>query len=172
VLSPVLLAGIIGILLSDPGPVFFTQERIGWRGQPFTVWKLRSMRQALEGGTTKVGDDRIFAWGKFIRRYRIDEIPQLWNIILGDMSLIGPRPEWTKCVDEYERLIPMYHLRHTVKPGLTGWAQVNYPYGENTDDAIQKFAYDLYYIRRFSMMLDLSILIKTVFVTVFGHGGR
>jgi exopolysaccharide biosynthesis polyprenyl glycosylphosphotransferase len=176
VLSPLLLVAMVGIRLSDDGPIFFRQERVGWRRENFTVFKLRTMRAGPvpmgDAGTTKAGDSRIFPWGTLLRRYRVDEIPQLINVLNGDMSLIGPRPEWTPGVAEYEKIIPLYHLRHAVKPGLTGWAQVNYPYGENSADAVEKFAYDLFYIRNFSMVLDCEIIIKTVFVTVFGHGGR
>ena len=100
----------------------------------------------------------------------MDELPQLWNVIKGDMSLIGPRAEWSKCVKEYEEKIPFYHFRHTVKPGITGWAQVNYPYGENEVDAEEKLKYDLYYIRHFSFGLDLSICLKTIYVMLFAKG--
>ncbi len=173
IFAPVLLAALLGIRLADRGPLFFRQERVGYHGRKFVVWKLRTMRvDPAPSGTTTTGDPRIFPLGRLLRKYRIDEIPQLWNILHGEMSLIGPRPEWTACVEEYEQAIPLYHLRHAVKPGLTGWAQVNYPYGENIADAREKFAFDLYYIRHFSLTLDCAIIIKTVYVMLGGQGGR
>ena len=104
------------------------------------------------------------------KKPRLDELPQLWNILRGDRSFIGPRAEWTKCVDEDEHAIPFYHLRHVVKPGLTGWAQVRYPYGAGVDDAVEKLQYDLYYIKNYSLLLDAEILLRTVRVVLFGMG--
>lgn len=160
------------IWMDSRGPVFFRQNRIGRFGQPFSLLKFRSMKPNSTGGTTSRGDNRVTRIGQFLRKYRLDELPQLWNVLLGHMSLIGPRPEWTACVEAYEKDIPLYHLRHAVRPGLTGWAQVNYSYGEDVEDAKQKFAYDLYYLRHFSASLDIAICLKTVFVVVFGRGGR
>jgi lipopolysaccharide/colanic/teichoic acid biosynthesis glycosyltransferase len=119
---------------------------------------------------TGTHDDRITAVGRFLRASRLDEVPQLWNVLLGDMSLIGPRAEWTRLVEEYERKIPCYHFRHLVKPGITGWAQVSYPYGASLDDTLRKLEYDLYYIRHFSFVLDASIVLKTIHVMLFGKG--
>jgi hypothetical protein len=115
-------------------------------------------------------DKRITRIGNFLRKSRIDEIPQLWNVFMGDMSLIGPRAEWTRLVDDYERTIPCYHFRHLVRPGITGWAQVNYPYGASKEDAMRKLEYDLYYIRHFSFRLDASIILKTIHLMLFGKG--
>ena len=115
-------------------------------------------------------DARITRVGQFIRRDSRDELPQLWNVLRGEMSLIGPRAEWTKCAERYEKVIPFYHFRHLVKPGITGWAQVNYGYGESDEDAIEKLKYDLYYIRNYSLKLDLMIVFKTAFTVLFGKG--
>jgi lipopolysaccharide/colanic/teichoic acid biosynthesis glycosyltransferase len=117
-------------------------------------------------------DKRIIRGGAFLRKFRLDELPQLWNILLGDMSLIGPRPEWIPCADEYAQLIPFYDLRHLVRPGLTGWAQVNYPYGQDVNDARAKLSYDLFYIRNCSLLLDFVTVVKTGYVMLFGRGGR
>jgi lipopolysaccharide/colanic/teichoic acid biosynthesis glycosyltransferase len=131
------------------------------------------MRSSAESPTelyTKVGDVRITRVGRFLRATRIDELPQLWNVLCGHMSLIGPRAEWERLVANYEREIPCYHFRHLVKPGITGWAQVNYPYGGSTDDTLRKLEYDLYYIRHFSFLLDASIVLKTIHMMLFGKG--
>lgn len=170
--SPLLALAGLAIWLEDRGPVFFKQSRIGLNHAPFQIVKLRSMRTG--GGTgdryTRVGDARITRIGRFLRASRIDEFPQLWNVLRGDMSLIGPRAEWDKLVDDYERQIPCYYFRHLVKPGITGWAQVNYPYGANLEDTLRKLEYDLYYIRHFSFLLDASIVLKTIHVMLFGKG--
>ncbi len=119
---------------------------------------------------TAKGDLRITRIGKFLRTYRLDELPQMLNVLSGDMSLIGPRAEWDKLVTDYEQQIPCYHFRHLVKPGITGWAQVNYPYGANLDDTLRKLEYDLYYIRHFSLQIDASIVLKTIHIMLFGKG--
>ena len=119
---------------------------------------------------TEAGDVRVTGVGRLLRAMRLDEIPQLWNVLRGDMSLIGPRAEWSKLVESYEREIPCYHFRHLVKPGITGWAQVNYPYGANLDDTLRKLEFDLYYIRHFSFVLDASIVLKTIHVMLVGKG--
>ncbi len=119
---------------------------------------------------TRKNDPRITRVGRILRKFRLDELPQLWNVFNGEMSLIGPRAEWTKCAERYEKQIPFYHFRHLVKPGITGWAQVNYPYGESDEDAIEKLKYDLYYIRRYSLKLDAMIALKTVHVMLFSRG--
>jgi lipopolysaccharide/colanic/teichoic acid biosynthesis glycosyltransferase len=137
----------------------------------FAIVKLRTMRASGGGDTyTRAGDPRITRIGQFLRNTRLDEVPQLWNVLRGDMSLIGPRAEWVKLVDEYEKKIPCYHFRHLVKPGITGWAQVNYNYGESVEDTLRKLEYDLYYIRYFSFVLDASIVLKTVHLMLFGKG--
>jgi lipopolysaccharide/colanic/teichoic acid biosynthesis glycosyltransferase len=119
---------------------------------------------------TREDDPRVTRLGRFLRKLRLDELPQLWNVFKGDMALIGPRAEWDKCVERYEKKIPFYHFRHLVKPGITGWAQVNYPYGESEEDALKKLQYDLYYIRHYSLKLDAMIVLKTVHTMLFGRG--
>lgn len=159
------------IWLQDRGPVFFHQTRVGRNRVLFEAYKLRSMRVHHDGAVyTSERDDRITPFGRFLRASRLDEVPQLWNVLRGDMSLIGPRAEWVKLVEEYEKKIPCYHFRHLVKPGITGWAQVNYPYGANLEDTLRKLEYDLYYIRFFSFVLDASIVLKTIHVMLFGKG--
>lgn len=161
----------LGIWLTDRGPIFFHQTRVGRNRALFEAYKLRSMRVHHAGDPyTREGDDRITPIGRFLRATRLDEVPQLWNVFRGDMSLIGPRAEWVKLVEEYERKIPCYHFRHLVKPGITGWAQVNYPYGASLEDTMRKLEYDLYYIRFFSFVLDASIALKTIHVMLFGKG--
>lgn len=169
---PFILLGGIAVWLQDWGPIFFTQNRIGKNRVPFCLYKLRSMRQSGPGGDqyTQQDDKRVTSVGRFLRATRIDEFPQLWNVLRGDMSLIGPRAEWDLLVANYEKEIPCYHFRHLVKPGITGWAQVNYPYGANIEDTMRKLEYDLYYIRHFSFLLDASIVLKTIHVMLFGRG--
>ena len=170
-LLPLLSLIAVVIRLEDRGPAIFRQSRVGLRGRVFTIFKFRTMREAPEGDLyTRTGDHRVTRFGAFLRRSRLDELPQLWNVLRGDMSLIGPRAEWTKCAEIYEKEIPNYHLRHLVRPGITGWAQINYPYGENLHDAIEKLRFDLYYIRYFSLLLDWSTMLKTIHVMLFGKG--
>jgi exopolysaccharide biosynthesis polyprenyl glycosylphosphotransferase len=170
-LLPLLSLIAVVIRLEDRGRAIFRQSRVGLRGRVFTIFKFRTMREAPEGDLyTRTGDHRVTRFGAFLRRSRLDELPQLWNVLRGDMSLIGPRAEWTKCAEIYEKEIPNYHLRHLVRPGITGWAQINYPYGENLQDAIEKLRFDLYYIRYFSLLLDWSTMLKTIHVMLFGKG--
>lgn len=169
--APLLPLLALVIWLQDRGPVFFKQERVGRNRVIFDAYKLRTMRVHHAGNPyTKEDDERITPIGRFLRATRLDEFPQLWNVLRGDMSLIGPRAEWVKLVEEYERSIPCYHFRHLVKPGITGWAQVNYPYGASMEDTMRKLEYDLYYIRFFSFVLDASIVLKTIHVMLFGKG--
>lgn len=170
--APLMLAGAVAIWFEDRGAVFFAQTRVGRNNQPFRLLKLRTMRvaQASDDLYTQPGDSRITKVGGFLRTSRLDELPQLWNVLRGDMSLIGPRAEWDRLVANYEREIPCYHFRHLVKPGITGWAQVNYPYGANLEDTIRKLEYDLYYIRHFSFLLDATIVLKTIHIMLFGKG--
>jgi exopolysaccharide biosynthesis polyprenyl glycosylphosphotransferase len=170
--SPMILIAAALIWLEDRGPVFFFQQRIGRNRKPFAIVKLRTMRPQSSPGAkyTSVSDNRITRVGRFLRLTRIDEFPQLWNVLRGDMSLIGPRAEWDVLVQEYEREIGCYHFRHLVKPGITGWAQVNYPYGASLEDTVRKLEYDLYYIRHFSFVLDAAIVLKTIHVMLFGKG--
>ncbi len=168
---PILPVAAAAIWLDDRGPVFFRQQRVGKNRLLFDIRKLRTMRADSRGDTyTRAGDRRITRVGGFLRATRLDEVPQLWNVFIGDMSLIGPRAEWVKLVGEYEKKIPCYHYRHLVKPGITGWAQVNYNYGENLEDTLRKLEYDLYYIRYFSFVLDASIVLKTIHLMLFGKG--
>ncbi len=168
---PLIGAAALAIKIEDGGPIFFRQNRIGRNRVPFPLFKLRTMR-TTEGGDlyTQKNDKRITRIGGFLRTSRIDEIPQLLNVFRGEMSLIGPRAEWDKLVAGYESKIPCYHFRHLVKPGITGWAQINYPYGANLEDTLRKLEYDLYYIRHFSFVLDASIVLKTIHVMLFGKG--
>jgi exopolysaccharide biosynthesis polyprenyl glycosylphosphotransferase len=168
---PVFLVASAAIWLEDRGPVFFEQTRIGKNRVPFSVYKFRSMRQNVTGVpyAQKI-DNRITKVGRYLRASRVDELPQIINVIKGEMSLIGPRAEWNRLVNDYEKQIPCYHFRHLVRPGITGWAQVNYPYGASIDDTLRKLEYDLYYIRHFSFSLDASIVLKTIHVILFGKG--
>lgn len=170
--APFVLIAMAAVWLEDRGPVFFLQNRIGRNRVPFRIVKLRTMRVRAAAGDryTQPGDRRITRVGRFLRASRLDEFPQLWNVLKGDMSLIGPRAEWDVLVDDYERQIPSYHYRHLVKPGITGWAQVNYPYGANLEDTLRKLEYDLYYIRHFSFLLDAAIVLKTIHIMLFGKG--
>lgn len=173
--APLMLIAAIAIRIESPGPVIYSQKRVGLNEQEFTVYKFRSMTVDAEKHgaqwATK-GDARVTKVGKFIRKVRIDELPQLWNVLIGDMSLIGPRPERMEFVRQLEQVIPYYYVRHTVKPGVTGWAQVCYPYGASVDDARYKLEYDLYYIKNMSPLLDIKIVLKTIGVILFPKGAR
>src|SRR6184192_920554 len=162
------------IWIEDGSPVFYRQERVGRDGRRFVLFKFRTMRRrsddADEDIYTRKDDRRVTSVGRWLRKLRLDELPQLWNALKGDISLIGPRPEWSKCAERYEQTIPFYHFRHLVKPGITGWAQVNYPYGESDEDAVEKLKYDLYYIRHYSLKLDAMIVLKTLYTMLFGKG--
>jgi len=172
VLSPLLVFVALAIMLDSRGSAIFKQTRVGLNERKFTIYKFRTMRVGSENGSvyTSNKDARITRIGCFLRKTRIDELPQLINVLKGDMSLVGPRAEWEKLVSNYENAIPYYHFRHLVKPGITGWAQVNYRYGSNIEDTQIKLRYDLYYVRYFSFLLDLGIMFKTVYVIVFGKG--
>ena len=169
---PAMLIAMLAVKLTSKGPIFFKQNRIGEKEIPFTLLKLRTMKVGSDkkGDYTQENDPRITSIGNFLRKSRLDELPQLINVIKGDMSLIGPRAEWDKLVETYEKEIPHYHLRHISKPGITGWAQVNYPYGANLEDTINKLKYDLYYVRYYSLTMDLTIMIKTAYTMLFGRG--
>lgn len=173
---PVMVVTAILIRLDSPGPVFYTQERTGRDGRPFRLFKFRSMITDAEADGAprwaRHHDSRITRVGAFIRSTRIDELPQLINVLLGSMSMVGPRPERPLFVEQLARAIPFYDCRMMVKPGLTGWAQVNYPYGASVEDARQKLAFDLYYLRHRSLLLDLVILVRTVRVVLFREGAR
>src|SRR5205809_4282821 len=160
----------IAIKLDTPGSAIFSQERVGFLGNRFIVYKFRSMRQDAERHTgptwAKENDERITRLGSFLRKSRLDELPQVWNVLCGDMSFIGPRPERPYFVDLLKSKIRYYDLRHYVKPGITGGAQVMYPYGASVEDAYHKLQYDLYYAKNISPKLDLQILLKTVKVVL------
>jgi len=178
VFAPLFPLILLLIWMESGRPTIFRQSRVGHEGDVFTAYKFRTMfmPDAKEVATetadlfTRKDDPRVMHTGHWLRRLRLDELPQLWNVFKGDMSLIGPRAEWTKCAERYEQIIPFYHFRHLVKPGITGWAQVNYPYGESDEDAVEKLQYDLYYIRHYSLKLDAMIVLKTVHTMLFGKG--
>lgn len=173
--APLMLLVVIATKLSSPGPVLYHQTRVGKNGHIFTVHKFRSMRVDAEAGTgpvwaSKDGDPRVTPIGSFLRRSRLDEVPQLWNVLKGDMSFVGPRPERPEFVAELTKEIRFYGQRHIVRPGITGWAQVRYTYGATTEDALQKLQYDLYYIKNLSIALDLFIIFETVKTVILRKG--
>lgn len=171
---PIIPLIALGIKLTSPGPVLFRQVRVGQGDRPFVLYKFRSMGVDAEKTTGAVwaqkDDPRVTRFGKFLRASRLDEIPQLYIVLKGDMSLIGPRPERPEFVEKLKEIIPYYSERHFVKPGVTGWAQVRYAYGASVDDAIEKLRYDLYYIKNMSILLDIFIVLETFKVMVFGRG--
>lgn len=172
---PLMLLTALAVYLESPGPVLYRQERVGENGRTFTLFKFRSMRLDAESGTpiwAKEKDDRVTAVGRFIRLSRLDELPQLWNVLRGDMSFVGPRPERPFFVEQLAAQIPFYMERHAVKPGVTGWAQVKYRYGSSVEDAMEKLRYDLYYIKHLSIVFDLTIVVDTVKVIVSGKGAK
>ncbi len=174
-LAPLLAVTAIAIKLDSHGPILYRQRRVGFRGKEFEVFKFRSMIVNAETNGPQyaaVKDKRITPVGSIIRRFRIDEIPQAINVLRGEMSFVGPRPERPEFVRELEREIPLYHCRHMVKPGITGWAQVKYEYAASVQGARTKLRYDLYYIRHSSALLDLLIVLMTVRVALFGLGSR
>jgi len=175
VTAPLVLIGILAIRLGGTGPVFYRQERVTLDGKIFQILKLRTMRVDAEASGAVWAapkDGRITRAGAILRRSRIDELPQLINILNGDMSFVGPRPERPVFVDELAAQIPLYRERHMVKAGLTGWAQVNYPYGASVDDARSKLSYDLYYVKNFSIVFDFVILLQTLRVVLWPSGAR
>ncbi|WP_299060639.1 exopolysaccharide biosynthesis polyprenyl glycosylphosphotransferase [uncultured Polaribacter sp.] len=164
---------LIGNLLGNRGSLFYSQKRVGKNGTNFSIYKLRSMVQNAESGVAVwavKNDVRITAFGKFLRNTRLDEFPQFYNILKGDMSIIGPRPERPKFVNDLEKVIPFYSIRNAIRPGLTGWAQVNYPYANTIEEQETKLRYDLYYIKERSAFLDFKILIKTITTVLFFRG--
>lgn len=170
---PVMAVAAIIVRLESPGSIIYSQDRVGENGKEFKVHKFRSMRNDAEKDGAKwaqVNDPRVTKFGNFMRKTRIDELPQLINVLKGEMSFIGPRPERMVFIKELEKEIPYYNLRHMVKPGLTGWAQVMYPYGASVEDARRKLEYDLYYIKHHSLYLDMMIMFMTFKTVVFGKG--
>ena len=173
---PVMVITALLIMIEDGLPVFYRQERVGLNGRLFNVIKFRSMRTDAEGDGrprwATANDDRTTRVGRIIRKLRIDELPQLYSVLSGDMSLVGPRPERPYFVDQLTRDIPFYAVRHSVKPGVTGWAQVSYHYGASVDDSIQKLQYDLYYVKNHTLFLDIVVLFETVGVVLTGKGAQ
>ena len=165
----------IAIKLDSRGSIFYKQHRVGKNGHGFNIIKFRSMQPDAEihgAQWAKNQDPRITRVGRVLRTYRLDELPQLWNILIGQMSLVGPRPERPELITTLLHDIPFFEQRHFMRPGLTGWAQINYSYGASVEDARQKLGYDLYYIKNYSLLLDLVILIKTLKVILWNHGAR
>jgi sugar transferase (PEP-CTERM system associated) len=173
---PVILIAALLVFLESGGPVFYRQDRVGRGGRVFTLSKLRSMWQDAEPNGTpywaRANDERTTVIGRFIRKWRIDELPQVYNVLRGEMSFVGPRPERPAFVAQLQKQIPYYALRHSAKPGITGWAQVRYPYGASVDDAVEKLQYDLYYVKNRCLFLDLIVLLATVEVVGWGRGAR
>lgn len=173
---PLTLLAVVAIVIEDGigTPIFYRQTRVGRHGRIVRLYKFRSMRVDAERDTgprwSTAGDDRITRTGSILRRFRIDELPQMINIVKGDMSVVGPRPERPEFVEQLSRQVPLYYYRHGVRPGLTGWAQLNFPYGASVADAREKLQYDLYYIKNASLILDLLILLQTAEVVVWGRG--
>ena len=168
--SPVLLLGMLAVWLYDRQSVFYRQERVTQGGRSFRILKLRTMGlDAEKGGAVWAakGDSRVTPVGRFLRRSRIDELPQLFNVLAGDMSLVGPRPERPEFIEKLAKQLPLYHERHAVKAGLTGWAQINYPYGASLEDARSKLSYDLYYVKNFNLLLDFKIVLQTLRVVMW-----
>jgi sugar transferase (PEP-CTERM system associated) len=174
--APIFPLVALAVRLSSPGPIFFRQERVGLRGQPFTVLKFRTMRQDAEAQTGAVWatktDPRVTSIGLFLRKTRLDEIPQLWNVLRGDMGFVGPRPERPEFVEWLSEQIPYYNLRHIIRPGLTGWAQVRYGYGATLEETKHKLEFDLYYIKHMSVALDLLIIFETVKTILLRKGAQ
>lgn len=171
------LCMLIGCLIKidSPGPVFYRQLRVGLRGQPYMIWKFRSMYSDAEKSGPRWAekqDPRVSRVGRILRKLRIDELPQLYNVLRGEMSLVGPRPERPVFVDELRKKIPYYDIRHTVRPGVTGWAQTQFRYGSSAEDAHTKLQYDLYYVKNMTLALDLRILTETARVVLLGEGAR
>jgi sugar transferase (PEP-CTERM system associated) len=174
-LAPLMVCIAVLIKLDSPGPVIYRQTRVGLRGHPYVILKFRSMVQDAEKSGPRwaeVGDPCISRVGKWIRKTRIDELPQLINVLYGEMSLVGPRPERPVFVQQLRERIPYYDLRHTVRPGITGWAQTRFRYGASVEDSLVKLQYDLYYVKNMSLALDLRILVETARVVLCGEGAR
>ena len=175
-LSPFFLLAAVAIRLDSPGPVFFSQNRVGERHRLYRMHKFRSMVQDAEmlsgPAWAQDNDSRVTRMGRVLRRFRIDELPQFWNVLKGEMSLVGPRPEQETFVQELEKISPYYRERFSVKPGITGWAQVNFGYCASISDSIEKLNYDLFYIKNMSGLMDLLVILRTVKILIFGHGVR
>jgi sugar transferase (PEP-CTERM system associated) len=173
---PIMIAVAIAVKLDSRGPIFYVQERVGENDRIFKIIKFRSMRAGAERESGPVwasqSDPRVTRVGRIIRKLRLDELPQFINVLRGDMSFVGPRPERPEFVRELKILVPFYSRRHLIKPGLTGWAQIRYPYGASVEDAVEKLKYDLYYIKNKSWLLDAAIVFETIKIVLFGRGAR
>ena len=172
---PVAVVAAVAVKLESPGPALYRQERVGQNGRVFTIMKFRSMRSDAERDGpvwAQTGDARVTRVGRVIRKTRVDEIPQFWNILKGEMNFVGPRPERPHFVKQLAEEIPYYEQRHLIAPGLTGWAQIKYPYGSSVEDARQKLQYDLYYVKNQSLWLDAVIMFETIKTILFGRGAR
>jgi sugar transferase (PEP-CTERM system associated) len=173
---PLMLLAVVAIVLETGRPVIYKQTRVGLNGKSFSIYKFRSMTQDAEkdgkARWAQANDSRVTRVGAFIRNTRIDELPQIFNVLRGDMSFVGPRPERPEFVEELKQDLPYYDARHRVKPGLMGWAQLNYPYGASREDAAEKLVYDLYYVKNYSLMLDILIVVQTVEIVLLGKGVR
>ncbi len=176
VAAPIILVTALLVKMESPGPAFYRQVRVGRYGETFEILKLRSMRRDAEVAGQAVwaqkGDDRVTRIGRIIRLIRVDELPQMWTVLKGGMSFVGPRPERPQFVTELEAQIPYYAERHMMKPGITGWAQINYPYGANIEDSRHKLEYDLYYTKNYSLFLDVLIILQTLRVLLWAEGAR
>ena len=173
ILSPVFLIISFLILGRMGRPIFFLQKRTGRYGRPFTIYKFRTMTTDHSGSTVSVrGESRITPLGAVLRKYKLDELPELFNVFIGDMSFVGPRPERPQFVAELAKKLPFYTMRHMVKPGITGWAQICFPYGASEEDAREKLEYDLYYIKNYSIFFDTVILLQTVHTVFWGKGAH
>jgi sugar transferase (PEP-CTERM system associated) len=174
--APIMLLVLVAVKLASRGPAFYHQVRVGAHGKTFTIHKFRTMRIDAEANTGAVwataNDSRIFPLGRLLRKTRLDELPQLWNVLCGEMSLVGPRPERPEFVSQLEKQIPFYGQRHVVKPGVTGWAQVRYSYGASVEDAMEKLQYDLFYIKNQSLVLDLAVILHTIKIVVRRRGAQ
>src|SRR5713226_4563261 len=173
---PIMLLTALAVKLDSRGPIFYVQERVGKNGRIFKIIKFRSMKVEAEAKSGPVwaeeDDPRVTRVGRIIRKLRFDELPQFINVLRGDMNFVGPRPERPMFVEQLSEIVPYYSQRHVVKPGLTGWAQIKYPYGASVEDAIEKLRYDLYYIKNQSLLLDPIIVFETIKIVLFGRGGR
>ncbi|PWT99754.1 MAG: hypothetical protein C5B51_26395, partial [Terriglobia bacterium] len=173
---PFMALTAVAVRLSSPGPILYRQTRVGLNGEPFTLYKFRSMRADAEAGTGAVwaskDDPRVTPIGKIIRRIRFDELPQLFNVLKGEMAIVGPRPERPEFVKALSDQIPYYRQRHCVRPGITGWAQVNHKYGDTLEDTITKLEYDLYYIKNMSLSLDTYIIFHTLKTMLLTRGAQ
>ena len=174
--APIMILVALAVRLDSPGPALYRQTRVGRKDKPFKVLKFRSMRTDAEGASgaqwAAKDDPRITRVGRFVRKYRLDELPQFVNVIRGEMSFVGPRPERPCFVEELRKTIPYYDERHSVRPGLTGWAQVQYEYGSTIEDAFTKLEFDLFYLKNMSLIFDLAIMLKTIQIVAKGRGGR